>query len=65
MTNIETYAKTAFGKTLHYVLDPTYKAALTSLTGKKTINETDIAALETLGLAVNLKPATQLTLAVG
>ena len=65
MTNIETYAKTAFGKTLHYVLDPEYKAALTRLTGKKTINETDIAALETLGLAVNLKPATQLTLAVG
>ena len=65
MNNIETYAKTAFGKTLHYVLDPTYKAALTSLTGKKTINETDIANLETLGIAVNLKPATQLTLAVG
>ena len=65
MTNIETYAKTAFGKTLHYVLDPTYKAALMSLTGKKTINETDINNLDTLGLAVNLKPATQLTLAVG
>jgi len=65
MTNIETYAKTAFGKTLHYVLDPTYKAALMSLTGKKTINEKDIANLETLGIAVNLKPATQLALAVG
>ena len=65
MTNIKTYPKTAFGKTLHYVLDPQYKAALMSLTGKKTINETDIAALETLGVAVNLKPATQLALAVG
>ena len=65
MTNIKTYPKTAFGKTLHYVLDPQYKAALTSLTGKKTINENDIAALETLGVAVNLKPATQLALAVG
>jgi len=65
MTNIETYAKTAFGKTLHYVLDPQYKAALTRLTGKKTINDNDIAALETLGVAVNLKPATQLALAVG
>ena len=65
MTNIKTQAKTAFGKTLHYVIDPTYKAALTRLTGKKTINETDIAALETLGVAVNLKPATQLALAVG
>ena len=52
MTNIKTYPKTAFGKTLHYVLDPQYKAALTSLTGKKTINENDIAALETLGVAV-------------
>ena len=65
MTNIKTQAKTAFGKTLHYVVDPTYKAALTRLTGKKTINENDIAALETLGIAVNLKPATQLALAVG
>ena len=64
MTNIKTYPKTAFGKTLHYVLDPQYKAALTSLTGKRTINETDIAALETLGVAVNAQPATQLRLAV-
>ena len=64
MTNIKTQAKTAFGKTLHYVIDPTYKAALTRLTGKKTINETDIAALETLGVGVNLKPETQLALAV-
>ena len=64
MTNIETQPKTAFGKTLHYVVDPTQAAALTRLTGKKTINENDIAALETLGVAVNLKPATQLALAV-
>ena len=52
MTNIETQAKTAFGKTLHYVTDPTLAAALTSLTGKKTINEKDIANLKTLGIAV-------------
>ena len=63
MTNIKTYPKTAFGKTLHYVLDPQYKAALTSLTGKKTINETDIAALETLGVAVNLVTESQLAIA--
>ena len=62
---IKTQPKTAFGKTLHYVTDPTLAQALTSLTGKKTINENDIAALETLGVAVNLKPATQLALAVG
>ena len=65
MTNIKTVKTQAFGRELHYVLDPTYKAALMSLTGKKTINETDIKNLETLGVAVNLKPATQLALAVG
>ena len=60
---IKTQPKTAFGKTLHYVTDPVQAAALTNLTGKKTINEKDIANLETLGIAVNLKPATQLALA--
>ena len=49
---IKTQPKTAFGKTLHYVVDPTQAAALTRLTGKKTINETDIKNLETLGVAV-------------
>ena len=62
---IKTQPKTAFGKTLHYVTDPVLATALTSLTGKKTINDKDIANLETLGIAVNLKPATQLALAVG
>ena len=52
MTNIETQPKTAFGKTLHYVTDPVQAAALTRLTGKKTINETDIASLKTLGITV-------------
>ena len=52
MTNIKTQPKTAFGKTLHYVTDPTQAAALSRLTGKKTINELDILALETLGLTV-------------
>ena len=49
---IKTQPKTAFGKTLHYVTDPTLAAALTSLTGQKTINEKDIANLKTLGVAV-------------
>ena len=49
---IKTQPKTAFGKTLHYVTDPAQAAALTRLTGKKTINENDIVALETLGVAV-------------
>ena len=60
---IKTQPKTAFGKTLHYVTDPVQAQALTSLTGKKTINDKDIANLETLGIAVNLKPATQLAFA--
>ena len=49
---IKTQPKTAFGKTLHYVTDPVLAQALTSLTGKKTINETDIASLKTLGITV-------------
>ena len=66
MTNIKTVKTQAFGRTLHYVLDPKYaEAALTSLTGKKTINDKDIANLETLGIAVNLKPETQLAFAIG
>ena len=53
MTNIKTVTNTAFGKTLHYVLDNNYADAITQLTGKKTINNKDIAALLQLGLAVN------------
>ncbi len=49
---IKTQPKTAFGKTLHYVVDPTQAAAISRLTGKKTINELDIIALETLGITV-------------
>ena len=60
---IKTQPKTAFGKTLHYVTDPVLAQALTSLTGKKTINDKDIANLETLGIAVNLKPESQLAFA--
>jgi hypothetical protein len=53
MTNIETQPKTAFGKTLHYVTDECQAQALQSLTGKKTINDNDIIALQMLGLNVN------------
>ena len=59
---IKTQPKTAFGKTLHYVTDPTLAAALTSLTGKKTINEKDIANLKTLGIAVESQPVTHMTM---
>ena len=53
MTNIKTQAKTAFGKTLHYVTDPVYAEALQKLTGKKTLNDLDIINLQMLGLNVN------------
>ena len=53
MTNIKTVTNTAFVKTLHYVVDDYYADAITSLTGKKTINDKDIVALMQLGLAVN------------
>ena len=53
MTNIKTQPKTAFGKTLHYVTDEIQADALKSLTGKKTINDSDIIALQMLGLNVN------------
>ena len=59
---IKTQPKTAFGKTLHYVTDPTLAQALTSLTGKKTINEKDIANLKTLCIAVESQPVTHMTM---
>ena len=53
MTNIKTVTNTAFGKTLHYVVDNNYADAIRQLTGKKTINDKDIVALMQLGLTVN------------
>ena len=53
MTNINTVKNIAFGRELHYFLDNKYADAITQLTGKKTINNKDIAALMMLGLAVN------------
>ena len=65
MTNIETQAKTAFGRTLHYVTDAVYADALQSLTGKKTLTERDIVSLQMLGLQVNgVNALAQLELAV-
>ena len=45
MTNINTVQTTAFGKTLQYVVDDNYAQAIQQLTGKKTVNNKDIAAL--------------------
>tara|TARA_R100000152_G_C6572915_1_gene39569 strand:- start:116 stop:307 length:192 start_codon:yes stop_codon:yes gene_type:complete len=53
MTNIKTVTNTAFGKTLHYVVDDNQADAIRTLTGKKTINDNDIVALMQLGLTVN------------
>ena len=60
MTNIQTVSSTAFGKTLHYVTDNNLADAITTLTGKKTINDNDIIALMQLGLAVNNNTLEQL-----
>ena len=60
MTNIKTVTNTAFGKTLHYVLDNNLADAITTLTGKKTINDKDIVALMQLGLSVNNKSLQEL-----
>ena len=65
MTNINTQTKTAFGQVRHYVVDEVQAAALKTLTGKKTINDADIIALQMLGLNVNgVNFTNQLTLAV-
>ena len=65
MTNIKTVVTQAFGRELHYVLDPVYADALTRLTGKKTINDLDIINLQMLGLQVNgVNAIAQLELAV-
>ena len=65
MTNIKTQAKTAFGRTLHYVIDPVQQDALQRLTGKKTLNDLDIINLQMLGLSVNgVNHIAQLELAV-
>ena len=66
MTNIQTQPKTAFGRTLHYVTDPVQADALQTLTGKKTLTDTDITCLQMLGLNVNgVNYVNQLSLAVG
>ena len=53
MTNIKTQDKTAFGRTLHYVIDPVQADALQTLTGKLTLIDKDIVCLQLLGLQVN------------
>ena len=53
MTNIKTQTKTAFGQVRHYVIDPVQADAIKTLTGKLTVNDKDLIALQMLGLNVN------------
>ena len=65
MTNIKTQSKTAFGTVRHYVTDPVQADALKTLTGKLTVSDKDIVALQLLGLQVNgVNYVNQLQLAV-
>ncbi len=65
MTNIKTQSKTAFGTVRHYVTDPVQADALKTLTGKLTVNDKDLIALQLLGLQVNgVNFTNQLQLAV-
>ena len=53
MTDIKTQSKTAFGTVRHYVVDPVQADALKTLTGKLTVNDKDLIALQLLGLTIN------------
>jgi len=65
MTNIKTQTKTAFGQVRHYVVDPVQADAIKTLTGKLTVNDKDLIALQMLGLNVNgVNYTNQLKLAV-
>jgi len=65
MTNIKTQTKTAFGQVRHYVVDEVQADALKTLTGKLTVSDKDLIALQLLGLQVNgVNFTNQLELAV-
>ena len=65
MTNIKTQTKTAFGQVRHYVVDPVQADALKTLTGKLTVSDKDLIALQLLGFTINgVNYTQQLKLAV-
>ena len=65
MTNIKTTSKTAFGTVRHYVTDQVQADAIKTLTGKLTVSDKDLIALQLLGLQVNgVNYVNQLQLAV-
>ena len=46
---IEYFKKEVYGNTMFYVKDKEQREKIESLTGRRTINDTDIKALEFLG----------------
>ena len=65
MTDIKTHTKTAFGQVRHYVVDPVQADALKTLTGKITVSDRDLVALQLLGFTINgVNYTQQLKLAV-
>ena len=65
MTDIKTQTKTAFGQVRHYVTDPVQADALKTLTGKLTVSDKDLVALQLLGFTINgVNYTNQLQLAV-
>ncbi len=49
---IKAYVKNVYGKEMIYVADEKYKKALYVLTGKITIDSTDIQALKVIGIEI-------------
>ena len=65
MTDIKTQTKTAFGQVRHYVVDEVQADALKTLTGKITVSDRDLVALQLLGFTINgVNYTQQLKLAV-
>ena len=65
MQDIKTQTKTAFGQVRHYVVDEVQADALKTLTGKITVSDRDLVALQLLGFTINgVNYTQQLKLAV-
>lgn len=53
---IEYYRKNVYGVEQTYILNPETAKLVSSLTGKKTVNEKDLEVLAKLGLGVSHNP---------
>ena len=56
MKTINFYKKNVYGVEKFYIVDETQAKLVSTLTGKKTIDESDIGALKSLGLEVKHTP---------